>query len=366
MKIAMITNEYPPSIGGVQTHVHELSKALVALGHEVHVVTRWKDKTTLQTEMQDGIHIHRIALSKSHWIYDWQLSRYLNRLDQKIQLDVLHVHGMRPLKACSRLETPLIFTNHTSSFLKRAKQDKIHLDKMAAQLEPANLVLAPSEELAEATRKCGYKGPVEFIANGVDTDKFSPGPSNLRDKLKIPRDAFVVVLARRLYEKNGVLFLAEAFGKLKNPNLYLLVAGAGTEQDAFERIILDSGAKERVYMLGGVANGDMPEVYRASDVSVLPSLMEATSIAGLEAMACGLPLIGTNVGGIPAILRHHDNGLLVEPRSPEQLAEAITSLTDNPATCTQMGRRSRERTIEEFSWKAIGTQTIAHYESILA
>ncbi|ERS10864.1 glycosyltransferase family 4 protein [Marinobacter sp. EN3] len=365
MKIAMLTNEFPPSIGGVQTHVFELSKALVDLGHEVHVLTRWKDRSTPRQETLNGMHVHRIPLAKSHWIYDWQLSRYLKKLNTEGKLDILHVHGMRPLRACSNLDIPVIFTNHTSSFLKRVKQHQSQLDKMAAELSVANLILAPSEELAEATRKCGYKGPVKFIANGVDTKIFAPSPSNLRERLNIPHDSFVVALARRLYEKNGVLYLADAIAQLNHPRLHLVVAGAGTDQEAFERIIRNAGVEDRVHMLGGVPNHEMPEIYRGCDVSVLPSLMEATSIAGLEAMACGLPLIGTNVGGIPAILRHRDNGLLVEPKSPEQLANALQELINAPSTCSQMGHRSRERTIEEFSWTAIGGETITHYKTCL-
>ena len=362
MKIVMLTNEFPPSIGGVQTHVYELSKALVSLGHELHVVTRWREKSTPRMEIRDGIYVHRITLAKSHWLYDWQLKQYIKKLNRQGKLDILHVHGMRPLKACAGLNIPVVFTNHTSSFLKRVKQDQKLLDKMAVQLDVAKLVLAPSEELADATRQCGYSGPVKFIANGVDTEKFSPGPSNLRGQLGIPQDAFVVAVARRLYEKNGVLYLADAVAQLNHPRLHLVVAGAGTDRETFENTVQTGGIEDRVHMLGGVANTEMPELYRGCNVSVLPSLMEATSIAGLEAMACGLPLIGTNVGGIPAILRHQDNGLLVEPRSPEQLANALNTLILDPSTCAQMGLRSRERATKEFSWETIATQTMTHYE----
>lgn len=117
-------------------------------------------------------------------------------------------------------------------------------------------------------------------------------------------------------------------------------------------------------MLGGVANSDMPDLYRASNLSVLPSLLEATSIAGLEAMACGLPLVGTRVGGIPAILRHDDNGLLVEPRRPDQLAQAIQTLAADPSLCARMGARSRQRAVEEFSWQAIAGRTLHAYQQL--
>lgn len=364
MKIVMLTNEFPPSIGGVQTHVHELGRALAQQGHDVHVMTRWKDTRTQREENLDGIHVHRVRLANSHWLYDWQLRRHIQRLHRQSPIDILHVHGMRPLKACAGLNLPVVFTNHTSSFLKRVHQGQKVLDKMAAQLQVADLALAPSEELAEATRRCGYTKPVTFIANGVDVEKFSPGESQLRTRLGIPRDAFVVTLARRLYEKNGVLYLARAFAQLDHPGLHLIVAGDGSERQAFEQIIRDAGKQEQLHMLGGVANSDMPDLYRASNLSVLPSLLEATSIAGLEAMACGLPLVGTRVGGIPAILRHDDNGLLVEPRRPDQLAQAIQTLAADPSLCARMGARSRQRAVEEFSWQAIAGRTLHAYQQL--
>lgn len=364
MNILMLTNEFPPSIGGVQTHVHELGRALVAQGHRVTVVTRWKDPKTAREDELDGMAVHRIPLSNSHWLYNWQLKRQILKLHREQPIDVIHVHGMRPLDGCRSLPIPVVFTNHTSSFLKRVATTQKTRDKMAKQLSVARLVLAPSEELAEATTATGYKGPVQFIANGVDVQKFSPGTSSLRTRLGIPEDAFVVSLARRLYEKNGVLYLAQAFTQLNSRNVHLVVAGDGTDRAEFTRIIGQSGLEDRVHMLGGVANGDMPDLYRGCDVSVLPSLLEATSIAGLEAMACGLPLVGTNVGGIPAILRDGDNGCLVEPRSPEQLASAIDALAADRSRCAAMGRRSRERAETEFSWASIASLTLDAYGKV--
>lgn len=365
MKIVMLTNEFPPSIGGVQTHVHELGRALAQLGHEVHAITRWKDKRTKREDSLDGIFVHRVHLANSHWLFDWQLRGHIQKIHRQSPVDILHVHGMRPLKACANLNIPVVFTNHTSSFLKRVDQGRKVLDKMATQLRVADLVLAPSEQLAEATRRCGYTNPVTFIPNGVDIEKFSPGESRLRTRLGIPDDAVVVTLARRLHEKNGVLYLARAIAQLDHPGLHLVVAGDGSERQAFEQIIRDAGKQEQLHMLGGVANSDMPDLYRASDLSVLPSLMEATSIAGLEAMACGLPLVGTRVGGIPAILHHDDNGLLVEPRCPNQLAQAIQALVAEPSLRARMGARSRQRAIEEFSWQAIAGSTLHAYQQLL-
>ncbi len=358
MKIIMISNEFPPSIGGVQTHVYELSRAIVRLGHEVSVVTRLANNSLPKLEMMDGVRVVRTKLSNNHLLYDVKLHRLLKKMVQEEGYEALHVHGMRPLKACGKLGVPVIFTNHTSSFLKRVKKGVRVLEKMRKQLNIADRVLAPSEELVDATKLTGYKGPVHFISNGVDTARFYPSETGLRSKLGIPEQAFVAVLARRLVEKNGVLFFAKAVAMTTRDDLHVIVAGDGADRGAFEQIIEDAGCSDRVHFLGGVDNSQMPEVFASGNVSVLPSLMEATSIAGLEGMACGLPLIGSRVGGIPVIVEDKVSGVLVDPGSPEQLSEALIRMLDDRETAQRMGLASLEKVKNEFSWDVIAAQTL--------
>ena len=118
----------------------------------------------------------------------------------------------------------------------------------------------------------------------------------------------------------------------------------------------------RVVKLGQVPSDDMPSYYRAADFSVLPSLVEATSIAGLESMASGVPLIGTNVGGIPAIIQNEIDGLLVPSEDPHALAQAIRSMIGDPDKRRVMGDRAREATISRFSWDIISRKTTEIYE----
>lgn len=361
MKVVMLSNEFAPSIGGVQTHVLELSRALVMAGYDVHVVTRLKNKSLPSFEELDGIRVHRISLANNHWIYDWQLRRYLRKLDAQSPIDVIHVHGMRPLKAAGSLGVRVVFTNHTSSFLKRVEMSAKVRDKMATQLSVADHVLAPSQELADRTKDTGYQGPVSFVANGVDTQKFNPGKSVYREKLSISERDFVVVMARRLVSKNGVLFFAQALKYITATNVNVIVAGDGAERQEFEKIAAAAASGVRVHMLGGVDNSDMPNVFRAGNVAILPSLMEATSIAGLEAMACGNALVGTRVGGIPVIIEEHKTGILVPPKDPKALAEAIDKLAGNPELAIAMGRASVDKVEREFSWSRIAELTAATY-----
>lgn len=361
----MVSNEFPPSLGGVQTHVYELSRALIQNGHQVHVITRKRDKSWPSNEVMDGIMVTRLELPDSHFIYNWKLGRKISKINKKTPFDVIHVHGMQPLKSAVRTNIPVIFTNHTSGFLKRVEQGKLQLIKMRKQLAQCALVLAPSKELIEATQKTGHPGPYSFIANGVDNRKFYPSDSPIRSKLGIPKAAFVVILARRLVEKNGVLFFANALVSLEDPNIHFIIAGDGADGDAFDAIIENAPCASRVHRLGGVLNNDMPNIFRAGDCAVLPSLMEATSISGLEAMSSGLALIGTRVGGIPVIIEDNVTGLLVPPRDPAALACAITQLSTDRVSTNRMGEKAVEKIELEFTWKRIAEKTAEAYNSVI-
>jgi len=175
----------------------------------------------------------------------------------------------------------------------------------------------------------------------------------------------VVLLARRLVEKNGVVVFAEAATQLKDLPVRFVLAGDGPERAKVERILAQGGVLDRSILLGNVPNEQMLDVYRAADLSVLPSFMEATSITGLESMACGLPLVGTRVGGIPVLIEDGASGTLVEPGDPAALAAAIRELVLQPALRRRMGERARELAERRFSWRGIALQTLDVYRAHL-
>ena len=213
------------------------------------------------------------------------------------------IRRLQFIAATARLTAPVVFTNHTSGYLRRFTKGARAKRRLAKRLAHVRHVLAPSEELCEATGAVGYAGPVTFIPNGVDTDRFKPADSPLRATWGVSEQEVVVLLARRLVDKNGVVVFAEAVAALKGLPVHLVFARDGPERAKAEGILGANGMAERSQLLGNVRNEDMPDIYNAADISVLPSFMEATSITGLESMACGLPLVGTRVGGHPGAHR---------------------------------------------------------------
>lgn len=365
LRVLLVTSEFPPDVGGIASHVDELAHGLIGQIDGVAVVHAQGFNSKLPVVESGSPLVHRPHLIKAEPFYQLMLSRYLSRLLSRMPFDLVHVHGIRPLGATRNLPLPVVFTNHSSGFLRRLDASPRRKRRTRQLLAHVSHVIGPSEELVEAARTLGYRGPTSMIANGVDPGRFHPGQSPARDTLGIRPDEVVVLLARRLVEKNGVIWFARALGLLRQRAVRIVVAGDGAERDAMRMLLAENGMLDHVIFLGSVANRDMPDIYRAADLSVLPSLAEATSIAGLEAMASGLPLVGTCVGGIPAIIADGETGLLVPPRDPQALALALDRLIGDADLRRRFGAAARNKVEQEFGWPIIVRKTVEVYRSCL-
>jgi len=366
LRVLLVTSEFPPDVGGIGSHVAELARGLVSEIGRVTVVHPQSFGSKLPRTDTQAFEVDRPRLIKGEPFYGVMLHRWLAREHVRAPFDLVHVHGVRPLSATRGLSVPTVFTNHSSGFLARLRASPKRRRRTAALLQHVASLIAPSDELVEAARTLGYTGPATMIPNGVDPGRFSPGASPIRAKLGIGADETVILLARRLVEKNGVTWFAKALGPLKGRAFKVVVAGEGGERAGMEAILSENGMLDRTIFLGSVPNTDMPDLYRSADLSVLPSLAEATSIAGLEAMACALPLVGTNVGGIPTIIEDRATGLLVPPREPQAMAEALSLLIADVDLRRRMGAAARAKVEREFTWPVIVRKTVDVYRATLA
>jgi glycosyltransferase involved in cell wall biosynthesis len=365
LRVLLVTSEYPPDVGGIASHVEELARGLAGTVEHVAVVHAQHFGSKRPRETRLPVAVYRPRLWKGEPFYQILLHRFLAQLLAAQTFDLVHVHGLRPLGATRGLGVPVVFTNHSSGFLARLHASAARQRRTTRLLAHVAQLIAPSDELVEAARRLGYAGPAIMIANGVDPDRFRPGVSALRAAWGCDSTDIVILLARRLVEKNGVVWFARALGAVQAPNIRVVVAGDGPERETMRAILGENGMLSRVVFLGSVENANMPDLYRAADLSVLPSLAEATSIAGLEAMASGLPLVGTRVGGIPAIIADDVTGLLVPPRDPAALATALDRLIADAGLRGSMGRAARTRVEQEFSWSSIAARTVDTYRACL-
>lgn len=363
MNVLMVSLDYIPTVGGITAHVYELSQALRKIGCNVTIATKFVDKDQKAFETLDGIDIYRFDLKFIGFTYGYQINKFLKNLIRKKDFDIIHIHGMRPLEFYNIKEIPLVYTNHTSGYLKRIRKGGYRIPILKRLFDKPKLFLAPSEELLEIPFE--IKAKKVFISNGVISDKFTRNEvvrNKLRSELDVKDDEILAIVTRRMVWKNGVKYLAKATKYIKNNKLKLLFIGDGEDFDEVKKI-LEENFKNRFILLGSKRHDEIIDYYSASDLSILPSLMEATSISGLEAMAASLPLVGTKVGGIPVLIKDGINGYLCEPENPQDLAEKINKLLES--NYVQMGNRSKEFVDQNFDWLKIAEQTLHEYKELL-
>lgn len=376
MNILLLTSDFLPNIGGMATHAHELARAHAMAGHVVHLVHPVYGTEQNRIEEFDGITVHKLFIASTtpkvkHLVYVRTVRSYVLALQARLRFDVLHWHDLTPncwTTMTLRGRFPLVWTNHTSNYLEyfETKAGRI---RIKAFLSHPQAIISPSIELHTKSAATGVPGDhLFYIPNGVDAQKFAPGRSfDVIDKdYGLDPSRPIIVCPRRLEPKNGVEYFIRSIPivRAERPDVQFLIVGGGfpEERARFESMLAVEGQRHDVFFTGNVPNTAMPRFYALATIATLPSLMEATSISGLEAMSSGLPLVGTNVGGIPEIIDDGVSGLLVEPRRPDQLAAAYLRLLGDADLRTRLGAGARARVEREFAWPAISARTVAVYE----
>lgn len=380
MNILLLTSDFLPNIGGMATHALELARAHVQNGHMLHLVHPVYGTGEDNVEEMEGFTVHNLFINRDtprikHLFYIRRVREYVRKLHAEHTFDVLHWHDLTPncwTTRALRKDLPLVWTNHTSNYLEMYETSSGRR-KIRLFLGHADAIISPSHELYEKSTATGIAPSRNvYIPNGVDAAKFHPGNSfGVIDKdYGLDPGRPVVICPRRLEPKNGVEYFIRAIPHVRTqvPDVQFLIVGGGfpDERKRFEAMLDEFNQSHDVFFTGNVPNTAMPLFYALSTIATLPSLMEATSISGLEAMASGLPLVGTNVGGIPEIIEDGVSGILVDPRSPEQLAEQYVRLLKSKALRDELGAGARKRVEEVFAWPEISRRTVDVYEKAIA
>jgi glycosyltransferase involved in cell wall biosynthesis len=205
------------------------------------------------------------------------------------------------------------------------------------------------------------------IPNGVDAQFFRPGPAAPRVASKLPgTPGFRVLYVGRLVEHKGLEQIVDAMAFLRPP-AQLIIAGAGPLQGALEARAAASPARDRIRFLGRVPFEDLPEVYRACDVFVLPSVsrLEAFGIVALEAMASGLPVVASDIPGVREVVSEGAEGYLANPLDPRSFAQRIDAVLQDPLAAADMGRNGRARVLRDFTWERVAERVEQVYSEVL-
>ena len=368
MNILMHTVYYAPEIGGLESHVHFLCRALAARGHTVRVVTSASLPGLPALETVDGVEIRRTwlpARNTAGWAAH-AIGSLPSFVEWAREADILHAQDIAAVLPClvarGTSGTPIITTYHTSHFLRRA-DSPFWRPVFRGFLRAADHNLAASREIAGVGEAIAPGVQVEPLTNGVDTETFRRTPS--ADSNRGERRPFRLIAPRRLFEKNGVEYFVRALPIIaEHTPVEALIVGDGPERDRLEALARELGVSDCARFLGARPHAEMPGLLSSCDLAVFPSLMEATSVAALEAMACELPVAATNVGGLPEIV---DDGVggLCEPADPASLARLVTDLLRDDGL-EDRGAEARRRVVSQWSNERLADRHEEIYHALLA
>lgn len=345
MKIAMV-GQFPPHVGGVGVHIHTLSKKLVEEGHEVYVITyphkEIKDIDGIHVIGTKGLNIPGVR----GLMFKKNAKKALENLLEKEDIDIIHGHYLFPAGAAAvevgkKHNIKTYVTAHGSDMFELYKSQPFMRSTIRNILKDADVVLAVSNSLRHeiiATGVVGIANKTKISWNSVDIDKFSSKENDsFKNEYKLT-DKPIVLFVGNLIKRKNVESLLEA-KKIANTDYHLVIVGDGPLSKKLKKKVEDENIHDVLFT--GSRN-DVENIIPSCDVLVLPSFSESFGLVLIEALACGKPVIGSDVGGITEII--DDNvGLLINPNKVSSIAKAIDKLIGDEDLRIVMSMNARNR-----------------------
>lgn len=361
MKHLLVTNDYPPKIGGIQSLLWEWWRRLPA--DSFAVLT----SPYAGTEEFDAGEPYRIERTREPVLLPHPfMVRHINDLAKDVGADLVVLDPAVPLGLVGpSLDLPYHLVLHGAEVtvpgrLPGAKQ------ALAYTLNRASgIIAAGGYPAAEAEHAAGRELPITIVPCGVDPDVFRPLSSAERDAARahfdIPLDAEVIVSMSRMVPRKGFDTAIRAAARLgrTRPDLLLVIAGGGRDSDRLERLAEELDAP--VKFLGRIPNDDRPLLYGCGDVFAMLCRnrwggleQEGFGIVFIEAAACGVPQVAGDSGGAAEAVADGETGVVIrDPESVQAVADAFAALLDDDDLRRRMGERSRVRVIEEFAYDVL-------------
>lgn len=369
MKIAFVTPYYEPSIGGVQHYVKDLVRAY-ELDHDIIIVTTRTMPSEPKVETKGRITIYRlpVLMRVSNTPFHPLWKQHFKRIFTKEQPDIIHAHAPVPWFAdiaerANASRRPFVLTYHSGSMKKGSGLGDILIGVYERYILAKTLhnVARISAVYPDFIRRIvGTTRHITHITPGIDTTFYQPQQHTEK--------SYDLLFAGRLEATSawkGLDVALQALAALKRSGekYHLAIAGGGDARPLYEQLVHDLELKNQVTFLGPLGARSMLETYQTSRCLLLPSTTEAESfgMVAAEAASCGVPAIGSHIGGIPHTILHEQTGLLVPPRDADALADAITSMLDDAQQRMTYGKAARMRAESDFSLDTTVSRTYELY-----
>ena len=369
MKILRVAGDvYPAVIGGYGIHIHELSKMQVKYGNSVTVFTN-NQKKLPASEIIDGYTIKRFPVRVTLFgnSISPDLIPAIFRARKKFDIIHAHSHLFFPTNICtfSRLlgSVPLILTSH--GLLSASAPDWLNImytkTISKANFSVTDRILCYTDLERNNLEKLGINGKkIRVIHNGVDADLFSPHKKVIGNK---PRQQ--LLWCGRFVPGKGVSVLIDAYYKIikEFPDTRLVLVGEGPLRKSINSQIEKLGLVNNVVIFEYRDNSEMSELYNESDIFILPSLMEGVPRTILEAMACGIPVIVSDLPHLRSVVQ--SAGHCVPAGDSERLSEEISQLLSDREMASHLGKKGRQKILENFLWRDTVEKTLNVYKEFV-
>ncbi|GAB3238548.1 glycosyltransferase family 1 protein [Glycomyces halotolerans] len=389
MKIAMVSEHASPlagmggeDAGGQNVHVAQLAAALTRHGHLVTVYTRRDDPGLAERiEAPDGYEVVHVAAGPPERLPKDELLPHMGAFAEELERewaadppDIVHAHfwmsGLASLRAAETIGLPTVLTYHALGTVKKRHQgdadtsppERIDIERAIGE-RCAGVIATSNEEVDELTELGVAPDKVAVIPCGVDLDHFNPIGASAEQGSR-----FQILTAGRLVPRKGFDLVIRALASL--PHAELVIAGGPAEGSVthdpearrLRELAEEVGVSGRVRTPGQMPHEAMPAQFRSADVVVCTPWYEPFGIVPLEAMACGVPVVASAVGGLRDTVEDGATGTLVADPTPEALADAIRPYLEDSEMRRVIGQAGRLRACARYSWDAIAAETWKTYE----
>ena len=369
MKVVILVPQFPPkALGGTEISTYSMAKYLAHRGHEVNVITSL-DKGLPQRSCEFGFYIHRIRLYRIRFVGIILFWLRILLTIKTINPDIIHVQGITLIGTLAVItnilfKKPYIVYARGSDIYLPWKYKKIMIKHI---FNRAAAIVTLTYDLKRTVKEM-YGKDALVIPNGVDFDKYI----NLKDrdlvrsKMGISTASNVLLFVGTLKPIKGVRYLIKAMNTVhqSNEDIKLLIVGDGEEKEYLEHLTKKLNLNEVISFIGSVPNVKVPDYMYSADILVQPSISEGFPVVILEAMALGLPIITTNVTGLPEIVGNLRNGLLVEPRDANDIADKVMLMINDNELQKAFSRNNKED-IKRYGWQEIVKEIELLYSSSL-
>ena len=404
MKILVVSYMYPnPTNEILGIFVEEQVKALVEKGCEVKVIApvphcpfpfyimkkAWRKYPKIPfLEIRSGIEVYHpryITTAPSFTtktllhLHGWLIYRAIKNLAREIisefKPDIIHAHGAFPLgyaiyllKKDLTISVKSAITAHGGDIHSAPFSSSLIRNKTILSVRNNDLLIAVSQDLKDIAESLLSETKIKVIPNGVDIRKFTLSSEDnnwIKQKKGYFKERKILLFVGSVMESKGIKELLEAFDRVSSnrDNLLLILIGRMTRKDYIDHHIKSLNGNIR--LLGPVKHERLKLWMNLCDMFLLPSYNEGLPVSMLEAMACGKPVIVSDVGGISEVVRDKENGLLIEPKDVDSLVKAINFLLDNPDKARELGEKAKRVIFENYTWIKNAERTIDVYREIL-